>query len=161
CQLAHAAGNGFVIELNIWKDLLVWFESHLRAGLCARADFPELAGLAPPLKLHVENLSIPAYLAFQPFREEVSNRSAYSMQTTAGPVGGVLIVLKLSAGPKSREDHLKGGNLRLRMYAHWNAAPVIDNAATAIGVNLDQDRVSMASHRLINGVVDNLVNQVM
>jgi hypothetical protein len=47
------------------------------------------------------------------------------------------------------------------MRVNWNATPIIDDGDTAILVNDDRNFRAAAADRLINGVVHDLIDEVM
>jgi hypothetical protein len=51
--------------------------------------------------------------------------------------------------------------VHLRMLANRNTAPIIADSDRAIGMNRDTDRVAVLSESLVDGVINDFVNQVM
>src|SRR5262249_12922082 len=59
------------------------------------------------------------------------------------------------------KDDFQSGLLFGGMLIDGDAAPVIDNRYAAIEIDFNGDISAMAGHRLVNGIVDDFVNQVM
>ena len=86
------------------------------------------------------------------------------MQTTRCLVS---TFFKLATKFQNGHHSLKSADLAIQFLGqllvpgHRNATPIILNRHTAIGVNGDGNRLGEISHRLIDGIVDNLVNEMM
>ena len=82
------------------------------------------------------------------------------MKATGDPVSAAA---ELAARVKGREHDLDGGSAVLRSWdrLHRDTAPVVGNADRAVGVDRDDDLVGMAGHRLVDRVVDYLVDEVV
>ena len=81
------------------------------------------------------------------------------MQTT-----GDLVTRTAELSPRvQHREHDLGGRLRLvfGVRIDRDAAPVVDHAAAAVGQKRDVDARAVAGHRLVDGVVDDLVDEVV
>jgi hypothetical protein len=78
---------------------------------------------------------------------------------TAGD--GVGIAVELAARVQHGEHHLDCGLLLDGVHADRDAAPVVDDADAAIGLQDDVDAGGEARHRLVDRVVDDLPDQVV
>ena len=76
---------------------------------------------------------------------------------------GVAAAAELPAGVQHREHDLDGGAAVLRAGdgLHGDAAAVVRDAHGAVRVDGDEDLVGVAGHRFVDGVVDDLVHEVM
>ncbi len=128
-KLAQSLGEHFVLELDIREDLAVRLEGDLGAGLRARADHFQIAGLLATLEFHVMHFAIAADFNFQPFRKRVDDRCAHAMKPAADLVRAPGRMLEFAARAELGENHLDGRNALLGMDADGDAAPVIDDAA--------------------------------
>ena len=98
-------------------------------------------------------------LELEAARERVHDRHAHAVQS-AGDL--VALAAELAAGVQHREHDL-GGRLVgvLGMRVDRDASPVVDHPAAAIGEQGDVDPVRVAREGLVDGVVDDLVHEVV
>ena len=80
------------------------------------------------------------------------------MQTTGN---GVTAAAELTTGVEDRHDNLNRGLVLGGVFVDGNTATVIDDANTAIGQDRDLNVVRVASQGLVNGIINNLVHQVV
>ena len=73
----------------------------------------------------------------------------------------ISVLVELTAGMQVGHDDLGSGDPLLVMDADRNAAPVIGDGARAVGVEGHRDGVAIAGERLVDRVVDDLVNHVV
>src|SRR5439155_22576345 len=107
------------------------------------------------------DLSLAADLDFQPFGQRINNRRAHAMQSACNFVSLTPSGLKYASGAELGEDHFHGGNLFSRMDAHGNAAPIIDNRAASIGIDLDEDGFAEACHGFVDGIIDDFPDEMV
>ena len=72
----------------------------------------------------------------------------------------VAVVVELASGMKDGEDDLRG-RLAAGMAIDGNAATVVDDGDRAVDVNRDVDLVAVSGQRLVDRVVDDLVDQMV
>src|SRR5690606_14537981 len=77
----------------------------------------------------------------------------------AGDLVGVLV--ELAARVQHGHDHLDGGLALLRVHLDGDAAAVVHNGDRVVLVDDDLDAVAVAGQRLVDGVVDDLVDEVV
>jgi hypothetical protein len=94
----------------------------------------------------------------EPVAERVDNRHAHAVQTAGNLVG---ILVELSASMELGHDDLGRRNALFLVNAHGNAASIVTDRDAVIGVKRDRDGVRMACQRLINAVVDDLIDHVV
>ena len=80
------------------------------------------------------------------------------MQAAGDLVGGIV---KLAARMQDGQDDLKGRNLLDGVLVHGDAAAVVYDGDGVIGVDGHLDLVAEAGEGLVNGVVHDLVHQVV
>src|SRR5262249_10253055 len=146
-----------VVE-SVLEDLAVGQELDRRAVVSGVADSPELSGRLAADELLDEGAAIAVDFGFQMLRQGVDDRNADPVQS-AGTF--VATAAKLAAGVQHRQDDLERRPLLHFVHVDWNAAAVVDHRDRAISVDGDQDIVAFAGERLVDTVVDNLVNQVV
>jgi hypothetical protein len=72
----------------------------------------------------------------------------------------VAVIVEHAAGVQHREDDL-GGRLAALVTIHGNAAAVVDDRDRVVDVNGDVDLIAVTGQRLVNRVVDDLVDEMM
>ena len=82
------------------------------------------------------------------------------MQTAGHLVAGVLAA-ELAAGVQDGVHHGDSGQTGIGLNVHGDAAAVIGDLNDIVLQDLDLDVVAVAGQRLINGVVHDLVHQMM
>jgi hypothetical protein len=68
---------------------------------------------------------------------------------------------ELSAGVQGREDERDGGHLLDRVLVDGDAAAVVDDPHTTVGLQRHLDVAGVPGESLVDGVVDDLVDQVV
>ena len=159
-QLAHAVGENVVVEIDLAEDLRVGLEMHQGAGPSALAgDFEPLCGLAA-LEAHGPDLALTADRGAQPLGQGVDDAHADAVQTTRDLVR---VPVEFGARAELGEAHLERGQLLAvhELGPHRDAAPVVLDADTAIIENDDGDAPARPGHRLVDRVIEDLVDQVV
>ena len=151
-----------VVDGGILEHFRVGLEGDPGAGdaLGYRADALEVAvRVAAPEGLLVL-LTVAAHVDGKPLGAGVNHRSAHAVQTAGHLVAGVLAT-ELAAGVQDGVHHGDGGQTGVGLNVHGDAASVIGDLNDVILQDLDLDVVAVAGQRLINGVVHDLVHQMM
>ena len=156
--LPHAGAEDLVVIDRVLEHLRVRLEGDLRAVTLRDADDGHLLGDLASGKLHLVDLPVLEDLHLQPLAEGVDNRRAHAVEA-AGDL--VAPAAELSAGMENGIDHLQGGPSRLGLDVHGDAAAVVRHGDSVPGVDGDVDLRAVARQRLVNGVVHDLINQVM
>ena len=73
----------------------------------------------------------------------------------------VAAAAELAAGVEDGHDHLEGGLAHLGVLGHGDAAAVVLDGERAVGVDGHLDVGAEAGKGLVDGVVDDLVDQMM
>src|SRR6266516_103288 len=69
---------------------------------------------------------------------------------------------KFAARVQNSHHHFKCGEARpLMMFLYWDAASVVFYGDRTVSMNRHLHCVAIASHHLVDTIIDNLVNQVM
>ena len=78
------------------------------------------------------------------------------------PTGdGVAAAPELAAGVQHRQHQLDGGLALGGVHVHGDAAGVVDDLHGTVGPQRHLDRVAVAGHGLVHGVVDDLLDHVV
>ena len=145
-------------RLGIFACLDVRPEGDRRAGAVGRADDLEVVEDLSALVLLLIDLAVLIDVDLQVLRQRVDDRRAHAVQA-AGDL--VAAAAELAAGVQHRQADLHRRAADLRMDAHREAAAVVRHGHGAVGVERDEDRVAEAGKRLVDGVVDNFVDEVV
>ena len=111
-----------------------------------------LVGLRP-------DVAVAADLGVEPLGQRVDDRHADAVQTAGDLVAAALA--ELAAGVQHRQHDLEG---RLALLLHGrdrDAGAAVDDRDRVVGMDRDLDGVVTAGQRLVNRVVNNLVDEVM
>jgi len=98
-------------------------------------------------------------LQVQALGEGIDDRDAHSVQATGDLVA--VSVAELAAGVQGGEHHLRGRPFLLGVHVDGDPAPVVCDGAAVVGVQDHADAVAMARERLVDRVVDHLVDEVV
>ena len=107
---------------------------------------------------HFVDLAVAADLELEPGRERVDHRDAHAMQAARDLVG---ILVKLAAGMQLGHDDLGRRDTLFGVDAGGNAAAIVDDGDRTVGIERDRHQVGMTSQRLVDGIVDHLIDHVM
>ena len=158
-QFAQPMLQRAVVELDHGEGVGRGQEGDLGAGLVAG-----IAGLAQRRvgdavgEAHLENPALAADLQLEPHGQRVDDRYANTMQA-AGHLVGVLV--EFAAGMQLRHDDFGSRHTFGRVDFGRNAAAVVGHGAGSVGVQRHRYERRMAGERLVDGVVDDLVDHVV
>ena len=116
------------------------------------------ATASPLANRHDMLLAVAPDAQFQPDRQRVDDGDADAMQAARNLVG---ILVEFSAGVQLRHDDLGRRNAFFVVDAGGDAAAVVGDGAGAVGVQRRGDQRGVAGQRLVDRVVDDLVNHVV
>ena len=158
-ELAHAADERVVLELlGRDEDLGVRMEGDLGAGTLGLADdLDRLRDLAAA-ELHLVDLAFAADLGDETVGEGVDALRADAVEAAGNLVRALV---ELAARVEVREHELERGDLLLRVHRDGDAAAVVLDGQRAVGVDLDLDVLAITGERLVDRVVDDLIDAVM
>ena len=91
-------------------------------------------------------------------RQRIDHRDADAVQAAGNLVG---ILVEFSAGVQLGHDDLGGGHAFTLVDVGGDAAAIVAHGAGAVGIERDHDFLGEAGQRLVDGVVDDLVDHVM
>ena len=165
-HLAQAGLQNVVLELAGFKHAVqvvrivarVGPELDGGAGAVRFADHLQVVEHLAALVLLLIDLAVLIHGHLQVTAEGVDHAGAHAVQA-AGYL--VSLAAKLAAGVKHGQAHFHSGTAQLGVNAHGEAAAVVLHLAAAILVQDDVDIRAVASQRLVDGVVYNLIYAVM
>ncbi len=160
-RLAQALGEHAVVVVDLFEDVRVGEEGDRGAGGPTLVDLlpldqlgdrlAALEALVPVVAVHVD-------VQLKPLAERVDHRHTDAVQTAGHLVAGAA---ELAAGVQHREDDGGGGLVVLLHDPDGDAAAVVGNGDGVVGIDGDRDGAAVAGKRLVDGVVDHLVDEVM
>ena len=71
------------------------------------------------------------------------------------------VIVELAACVQFGHDHLEGGNLELRMQIDGDSATVVAHGDAVVDVQYHFDLVAESGHRLIYGIVHDLIDEMV
>ncbi len=158
-HLAEALLEDGAVVLDRLEDLEVRQEGDARAALVGLAALRQLGRRRPALVGLGVLVAVAPDGQVQPLRQRVDDRHADAVQAAGDLVAAA--VAELAAGVQDGEDDLGGRLLLLLHRVDGDPAAVVDDGDRVVRVDHDLDLVGLAGERLVDGVVDDLVDQVV
>ena len=140
------------------KHLRVGLEGDGGARVVGLAHDLHLLGDLAPGELHLVDLPVFVDLDLQPLGQGVDHRGAHAVQT-AGDL--IAPAAELTAGVQDGKDHLQGGLARLGLDVHGDAPAVVGDGDGVVRVDGHGDVGAVARQGLVDGVVHDLIDQVV
>ncbi|CDC74301.1 uncharacterized protein BN503_00904 [Oscillibacter sp. CAG:155] len=154
----HAGVEGVIVVDGVLKHLRVGLEGDGGAGMIRLAHHGHLLRDMAPGELHLIDLAVPVDLNREPLGEGVDHAGAHAVETAGNLVSAAA---ELAAGVEDGIDHLQGGTAGLGLDVHGDAAAIIHHGDGIAFVDLHQNVGAVARQGLVDGVIHNLVNQMM
>ena len=104
------------------------------------------------------DFAVAADFHLQPLAQRVHAGDAHAVQSAGNLVA---VVVKFAARVQRGQRHLHGRFVLGGMHVHGDAAPVVGHADRAVRVHADHHMVAIAGERLVDAVVNHLVNTVV
>ena len=147
------------VELRHGEGFFRRQERHFGAALVVGvADHGERSDRVAVVELHEMRLAVAPDGELEPGRQRVDHRDADAVQA-AGHL--VRVLVEFSAGVELGHDDLGGGNALAFVDVDRDAAAVVAHGAGTVGIERDHDVLGKAGQRLVDGVVDDLVDHVV
>ena len=147
------------LELRLREDRRIGTEEHRGAGAACGAELLHAADRRALFVALFPRVAIATHGRDELARKRVHDRRADAVQAARRLV---VLAFELSAGVERREDHLERAGLRLRMLVDRNpAAVVLDRHRRPVLVERDGNIRGVAVHRLVDGVVEDLPDQMV
>ena len=163
-QFAQPMLDRAVVELDHGEGLGRGQEGDFGAALGRavdlgrRADHLQAVHRVAVLELHRVFVAVAPDAQLQRGGQRVDDRHADAVQPARDLVG---ILVELPAGVQLGHDDLGGRNALLGVDAGRDAAAVVGDRAGAVGIQRHGHQGGVAAERLVDGVVDHLVDHVM
>ena len=156
--LPHAGVQGVVIIDQSVEHLRVGLEGDGGAGAAGVPHHGHLLGDLAPGEAHLVDLAVLVHLYLKPLAQGIHHRGAHAVQA-AGHL--VAPAAELAAGVEHGEHHLQSGPPGLGLDVHGDAPAVVGDGDGVSGVDGHGDLGAVAGQRLVDGVVHDLVHQVV
>jgi hypothetical protein len=157
-RLAQALGERRGGELGLVEDLAVWEEGDRRPRLLRRPRHLDVGLGDTALELLPMHLAVAADLGDEPLREGVDHGDADAVEA-AGDL--VAVASELAAGVELGEDDGQRGEALLLHDVDRDPAAGVAHGDRVVGVDRHVDELVVARERLVDGVVDGLVDEVV
>ena len=157
-HLLEAGTQVFVREVGGLEDRRVRPEGHHRAGLGSLVATGELTRGHTLLEVHVPDVAIASDLDVKTFGQRIDHCRTHTVQTAGHSIAASA---ELTASVQNGQDHLDGGLALSGVHRHRHSSPVIDDSDSAVGEDRHLDVRAVSGHCLIDGVVDDFLNQVV
>ena len=158
--LAHPLGERLVVELERLEDLVVGKEGDRRPGALELLAALQVALRLAALVVLGPLVAVAAHLEVEALGERVDDRDADPVQA-AGDLVAAALAAELAAGVQGGQHDLGRRALLLRVLVDRDPAAVVGDGDAVVGMQRELDPVAVAGERLVDGVVDDLVDEVM
>ena len=156
--LAQTIVEGVVIVLHRVEHLVIGHEGNGGTAAVGVAHNGDLLGDCAAGEGHLVDLTLLVYLHRQPLGKSVDDAGAHAVEA-AGDL--ITAAAELTASVQHRKDHLKGGTTRLRLNVHGDAASVILHGDAVSLIDGDGDLGTVTCQCLVNGIIHDLVNEMV
>jgi hypothetical protein len=157
-HLAQPLGQRVELEVGLVEDLDVGPEDGRGAGQLGSLTPCQGAERVAALVLLRPHVPVTAHLHPQVLRQRVHHRDADTVQ----PAGHlVAVAAELAAGMQLGQHHLDGGQTDRVHDGNGDAAAVVDDRAAAVGMQGYDDVIAVALQRLVDAVIDHLVDEMV
>ena len=149
--------NLIVVDQGI-EHLRVGLEGDLGAGFVGFAHHLHFLGDVAPGKFHFVNFPVFVHPHPQPLGQRVDNRRAYAVEA-AGDL--VAAAAEFAAGVEHGVHHFQGRPSGLGLDVHGDTPAVVGDGDGIAGIDGDGDVLAVAGQSLVDGVVHDLIDQVV
>ena len=158
CLLAHAGVKNGIVILHRVKHLVIGHKGNGGTGAVRLSHDLHLTDNITAGEGHLIDLPLLVYLYRQPLRQGVDHAGAHAVKA-AGHL--ITAAAELAAGMQHRKHHFQSGTARLGLNVHGNTASVVRHGDGSILIDGNLDLRAVAGQGLIDGVVHDLIYQVM
>ena len=147
-----------VVVFNVDENLMVRFEGRLRAVLMRRGSSGDVARRDSAFIFLIPREAVATHLDVAPFRKEIDDRNADSMQTAGRlirPLG------ELAAELQHRHNALERRNAKVGVNVDRDAAAVVLDRDRSVRIHRHGDSRRVARERFVKRVVDDFVHQMV
>ena len=147
-----------VCKFGIAEYFLIGLKSYFCPAFSGLAYFFDSALGDTSCTLEMKVFSVAIHIGLKPFAQGIHHADADAVQ----PAGHfVTAVVKLAAGVQLREHDFQSTYLRVLVCLDRDTPAVVLDGATAVRVDTHADVITRSRHGLVNGIVQNLIDQMM
>src|SRR3954466_12856559 len=158
-RLAQALLEDREVERERLEDVVVRQEGDRRAGLVGGLALLQVVARDPAVVLLDPDVAVAADLGAHRLAQRVDDRHADAVQAAGDLVAAA--VAELAAGVQHGHHDLDGRAALLLHDRDRDAAAVVDDRDGVVRVDRDVDHRGVAGERFVDGVVDDLVDEVV
>ncbi len=157
--LPHTGVEDVVIVLGgVGEHLGVGLKDHLGTRFVGLANDGHLLGHVAPGELYLVDIAVLVDPDLHPFGEGVDHAAANAVKAARDLISAAA---ELAAGVEHGVYHLQGGTSGLGLDVHGDAPAIVGDLDDVAGQNVHRDVLTVTRQGLINGVVHDLVDQVV
>ena len=156
--LPHTGVQRLIVVFQRVEHLPVGLERHRCAGMIRLAHHLHLLGDIAAGEAHLVDLAVLVYLHRHPLAQGVHHACAHAVQSAGDFIASAA---ELAAGVEHGEHHLQRGPACLGLDVHGDAAAVVGDGDGVAGVDGHGDVRAVARQRLVDGVVHDLIDQMV
>ena len=158
--LTKSTEQGLVLKDRLLEDGGIGLEGHFHTvRTVGRSPLAlEGAGHVTPFKPLGVMLTVHRIVQLQPLGQGIDHRRAHAVETARDLVAAAA---ELTAGVENGIDHLGGGDALLGVDTAGDASAVVDDGNAVALVDDDLDLVAVPRQSLVDGVIHDLIDQVM
>ena len=156
--LPHTGMERIVVIHQILKHLRIRLKGNGGTGMVCFAHDGHLLHHMAAGELHLMDFSVTVYLYLQPLTQSVDNGSAHAVET-AGYL--VTAAAELAAGMQNGINHFQSRLAGLGLNIHRDTTAIVHNGDGIALVDDDLDLRTVAGQRLIDGVIHDLIHQMV
>ena len=154
----HPCVQRLIVVFERVEHLRVGFECDLRPVLVRCADDAHFLGDMAARELHLVDVPFLRDLNFQPLRERIDHARAHAMQTAGDFISPAA---EFAARVQHRVDDFQRGPTGLCLNVDRDAASVVLDRDGVALVDRHLDVMAIARQRLVDRVVDDLIDEVV
>ena len=156
--LAHAGVQNLIVVYRVVEHLRIRLEANRRSGMVCFANHMDFFDDISPGKTHLVDFSVLMDLNHQPLGKRIDHRSTDTVKTARDLIASSA---ELAAGVQHRKDDFQRALSGLFLNIYGNAASVVGDADDVPRFDAHFNMGAVSGQRLVDGVVDNLIDQVM
>ncbi len=156
--LPHTGMQCLIVINQIIKHLRVRLEADGGTCLIGGANDRHFLSHLSTGELHLINLTIFKHLNRHPLGQGIDNRGTHAVETAGNLIAAAA---KLTAGMEDGINHFQSGLARLGLNVHRDTAAIIRHGNDITVMDGNGDLGAVACQRLINGVVHDLIDQMV
>ena len=163
-EFLQAFVEGVKVVLGDTENFVISFERRFGTSLFGHSTLAYRTGGYTTLIFLSPSEAITTYLSLSPLAQEVHNGNTNTVQTAGGLIG---TFFKFSTKFQHGHHAFKRADLTVQFFRQLlvsgdrDPTPIVFNCHTTVSVHGHRHHFGEISHRLINGIIDHLIHQVV